>query len=93
VGGWQNAHYVEQYLANHHNPMTGETIAQAFRVRYQYLKSQGLEAGAIMSCLYEDITGVGVVPPVRQVAAQALLAYLFESCDIFENVAAEEAAQ
>jgi hypothetical protein len=86
AGGWQNTHFVQEYLDGHPEPMTGETIAQAFRVRYQYLKSQGLEPGETMSSLYEDITGMGAVTPARQVAAQSLLAYLFESCDIFESV-------
>jgi len=45
-----------------------------------------------MSALYEDITGIGVVLPARQVAAQALLAYLFESCDIFESPVAKVAS-
>ena len=56
-----------------------------FRVRYEYLKAQGLASGAVMSGLYEMVTGIGIVPPERQVAAQALLAFLFESCDIFED--------
>jgi hypothetical protein len=86
VGGWQNAHLVEQYFAQHYDPLTGERMAQNFRGRYQYLKSQHLEAAAIMSFLYEEITGIGSVTPARQVAAQALLAHLFESCDIFESV-------
>jgi len=84
AGGWQNAHLVEQYLRQHHDVMIGERIARSFRVRYQYFKAQNLDSGSIMSSLYEGITGVGIVPPARQVAAQALLAYLFESCDIFE---------
>jgi hypothetical protein len=83
-GGWQNAHLVEQYFRQHHDPMVGERIALRFRLRYCYFKEQGLDPGAIMSCLYEDITGIGLIAPARQVAAQALLAYLFESCDIFE---------
>lgn len=85
AGGWQNAHLVGQYFARHHEPMIGERIAQRFRVRYQYLKAQNLSPGTIMSGLYEDITGIGAVSPARQVASQALVAYLFESCDIFEN--------
>jgi hypothetical protein len=33
ANGWQNAHLVNQYLARHHDPLTGERIAQALRVR------------------------------------------------------------
>jgi hypothetical protein len=86
AGGWQNAHYVSAYLNRHHDPLIGEKIAQIFRDRYQYLKTQNLQPGAIMSALYEMVTGIGNVTPSRQVAAQALLAFLFESCDIFEDV-------
>jgi hypothetical protein len=43
AGGWQNTHFVQEYLDRHPNPMTGETIAQAFRVQYEYLKTQGLD--------------------------------------------------
>lgn len=84
-GGWQNAHLVSEYLQRHRDPLIGEEIAQVFRVRYQYLRAQHLPPGAIMSSLYEMVTGQGTVHPARQVAAQALLAYLFESCDIFED--------
>jgi hypothetical protein len=84
AGGWQNAHLVERYLAQRHDPLTGQRIAGQFRSRYEYFRSQGLVPGTIMSSLYEDITGFGIVAPARQVAAQALLAHLFESCDIFE---------
>lgn len=87
-GGWQNAHIVASYLDRHHNALIGETIAQLFSARYQYLKSQKLAPASIMDGLYEYVTGIGSVAPARQVAAQALLAHLFESCDIFENVSA-----
>jgi len=88
-GGWQNAHLVGEYLAKRHDPMTGEKIAQIFRNRYSYLKSQKLQPTAIMSSLYEMVAGTGTVSAPRQVAAQALLAYLFESCDIFEDDASK----
>lgn len=89
-GGWQNAHIVASYLDQHHDALIGETIAQLFSARYQYLKSQDLEPASIMDGLYEYVTGIGSVAPARQVAAQALLAHLFESCDIFENLSAGE---
>jgi len=38
-----------------------------------------------MSGLYEMVAGIGNVTASRQVAAQAVLAFLFESCDIFED--------
>jgi len=85
AGGWQNAHHVAAYLNGHYDPLTGERIAQLFRNHYRYLKAQKLQPSAIMAELYEMITGIGNVTPARQVAAQAILAFLFESCDIFED--------
>jgi hypothetical protein len=84
-GGWQNAHLVTSYIDRHNDPLIGERIAQVFRIRYEYLKSQHLTPRAIMLGLYDLVTGVGSVSPPRQVAAQAILAYLFENCDIFES--------
>jgi hypothetical protein len=87
AGGWQNAHHVAAYLTRHHDPMMEQKIAQVLGARYQYLKTQDLAPGAIMTSLYELVTGAatGSITPARQVAAQALLAFLFESCDIFED--------
>ncbi len=83
--GWKNAYYVAEYFDRHHEPLIGERIAFIFRERYQYLRAQALSAEEIMDWLYEFVVGIGSVSPARQVAAQALLAHLFESCDIFEN--------
>jgi hypothetical protein len=84
-GGWQNTDLVTTYLDRHRDPLVGERVAQVFRVRYRYLRDQHLSPGAIMTALYEFVAGIGTIPPSRQVAAQALLAFLFESCDIFED--------
>lgn len=85
AGGWKNAHLVGQYFDRHRDPLTGERIAKLFRDKYEYLKSQHLAPGDIMVSLYELVTGIGNVPPQKQVAAQSLLAFLFENCDIFER--------
>lgn len=85
AGGWKNAHLVGQYFDRHPDPLTGERIAKLFRERYKYLKAQLLSPGDIMASLYELVTGIGSVPPQKQVAAQSLLAFLFENCDIFER--------
>jgi hypothetical protein len=84
-GGWQNSHHVSEYLNHHPDPLTGERVAGVFRDRYSYLRAQNLHPGATMLTLYEDLVGIGRVPAERQVAAQAILAFMFESCDIFED--------
>jgi hypothetical protein len=83
----QNAPYVKQYFEQHPEPEIGERLAKAFSQRYTALKQEHLSPGAIMDRLYEQITGIGSVSAHRQVAAQALLGYLFDSCDIFEDQA------
>ena len=84
ASGWQTAHHVGAYFARHPDPLTGERVAQQFRERYAYLRAQGLQVQVIMVNLYEMIVGKGIVPVERMIAAQALLAHLFESCDILE---------
>ena len=81
----QNAPYVKQYFERHPRPETGEKLAKIFAERYTTLKQEHLTPGVIMDRLYEQITGTGSVSAQRQVAAQALLAYLFDACDIFED--------
>lgn len=83
--GFRNAPHVRDYIDQHPDPELGTRLAKVFKGRYEDLKLQGLKPNAIMRPLYEGITGVGSVSPERQVAAQALLAYLFEACDIFED--------
>ena len=83
--GMQNAGYVQQYIDEHHDPEVGERLAKIFGDQYRSLKHEGLAPGEIMNKLYELVTGVGSVTAQRQVAAQALLSHLFESCDIFED--------
>jgi len=81
----QNAPYVKQYFDEHPEPETGENVAKIFKERYLALKQENLLPGSVMDQLYEQITGIGSVTAQRQVAAQAVLAYLFDACDIFEE--------
>jgi hypothetical protein len=83
--GWQGTALVGQYFSRHPDPTLGDTIAKVFRREYESLKMQGLAPGAIMSSLFELMTGVGHVLPVQQHSALVLLAFLFENCDIFER--------
>lgn len=85
IAASQNGPYVRRYLEQHADPEIGDKLAKIFSERYRELKQQNLEPGTIMDNLYEQITGIGRVSTQRQVAAQALLGYLFDSCDIFED--------
>lgn len=84
-GGWMNAHLVATYFERHPDPLTGDKVASVFRTKYEYYKAQNLAPAEIMAALFELVTGIGNVLPQQQVATQALLAYLFENCDIFER--------
>lgn len=85
TAGMQNSSHVDTYFSRHPQAMMGEHVAQRFRERYAYLRSQELAAPAIMANLFEMIVGAGLADAHRVVAAQALLAHLFESCDVLED--------
>jgi hypothetical protein len=87
-----NTEHVADYFGSHVDTERGIKVAATFKARYKTLDAQGLAPGAIMTALYDDIVGVGVVPNERAVAAHALLAYLFEACDIFKDKPVEVAA-
>ena len=74
------------------DPLTGERIVQTFRARYIHLKLQRLPSDKILSELvlftggYSDHYKGGAVEAQRHEAAvAAVLSYLFEQCDIFED--------
>ncbi|WP_201861413.1 ABC-three component system protein [Microvirga soli] len=85
LSGFRNTPHVRYYIDQHPDAELGTRLAKIFRDRYEDLNMQGLSPNAIMRSLYEGVTGIGSVTPERQVAAHALLAYLFEACDIFED--------
>jgi hypothetical protein len=80
-----NAKIVEGYFGRHHDTQRGPKIAAIFTGRYRLLKAQELSPNSIMGNLYEGIVGIGTVTNDRIVAAQAVLAFLFDACDIFED--------
>jgi hypothetical protein len=85
TGGWMNTSLLIERFAQPDPPLLGDRIAKLFSAKYEYFKAQGLAPGAIMAALFDFVTGIGHVPPQQQVAAQALLAYCFENCHIFER--------
>ena len=81
--GRRKVRLVETYFQKCTPVELGERIAEAFRERYTELKALGLSPDRIFMYLqrYAGFRG----EPKRQVAGMAVLAYLFDSCDIFED--------
>lgn len=81
--GRRRARLVETFFQKAEPVELGEKIAEAFRKHYAYLKSLELSPDQTFMHL-QKFAGVGGTPK-RQAAAMAVLAYLFDSCDIFED--------
>ncbi|HXW71009.1 MAG TPA: ABC-three component system protein [Methylocella sp.] len=76
---------VQDFFDRWPDPSFGEDIAEAFRTRYQSLKSVGLSADQIFGELQAFAGGMDGEPS-HQGAVLAVLSYFFERCDIFEEV-------
>ncbi|MGR9281443.1 ABC-three component system protein [Rhizobium johnstonii] len=88
--GRRKSNLVDTFFRKSPRPDLGERIAEAFRTRYAELKALDLPADTIFKHL-QDYAGFNGEPK-RQGAAMAVLAYFFDSCDIFEDpVASVEA--
>lgn len=89
--GRRKSPLVDTFFRKSPRPDLGERIAEAFRKRYAELKALDLPADNIFKHL-QDYAGFNG-DPKRQGAALAVLAYFFDSCDIFEDpVVTEEDA-
>jgi len=83
--GRRKSSLVDTFFRKSPRPDLGERIAEAFRMRYAELKALDLPADTIFKHL-QDYAGFNGEPK-RQGAALAVLAYFFDSCDIFEDPA------
>jgi hypothetical protein len=81
--GRRKSSLVDTFFRKSPRPDLGESIAEAFRTRYAELKALDLPADVIFKHL-QDYAGFNGEPK-RQGAALAVLAYFFDSCDIFED--------
>ena len=76
-------HLVKRFFEFHPRPNFGEKIAEAFRGRYRELKDSGQLPDDIFVGLQRATGAQGSAK--GQVAALAVLSYLFDRCDIFED--------
>ena len=81
-----NAFAVGNYLLGRPDLNDGDRVARAFRQKYEDLKGQDISPNSIFQELYVFAAGPGEVSIKRQVAVDSILSYLFDRCDIFEDV-------
>lgn len=84
--GMLKARLVAQFFNQHHDPRFGDALAYSFNKRYLELRHAGLPPDDIFWELRAYAGVNDAKSDHEQAAALAVLAHLFEECDIFERV-------
>jgi hypothetical protein len=87
--GLQRAPHVARYFSTHHDPRYGDAIAASFRGRYDELTRLGYAGDELFWELERFAGGRHAGSPREASAALAVLAHLFEQCDIYERPGSE----
>ena len=88
--GMQKSPLVMQFFDNWKNPVYGEQIASAFKSQYVFLRdaTPALHPNEIYGELETWAGGVVNTTPSHKAAVLAVMAYLFDKCEIFEDAQA-----
>jgi hypothetical protein len=92
--GMQKSLLVTQFFNNWKNPSYGEQIALAFKSEYFTLReaTPRLHPDEIFGRLESWAGGMADTTPTHKAAVLAVMAYLFDKCEIFEDAQAVGAA-
>ena len=82
--GMQKSSLVGRFFSTWHDPQFGDRIARAFRSRYEELKRNNILGDEAFLELWRFAGGATRREPRIEAAVLAVLAFLFEACDIFE---------
>lgn len=88
--GMQKSPLVMQFFDNWKNPVYGEQIASAFKSQYVALRdaTPARHPDEIFGQLESWAGGVVNTTPIHRAAVLAVMAYLFDKCEIFEDAQA-----
>lgn len=84
--GMEKAQLVGEFFDKWHDPQYGDRIAATFRAKYLSLRSRQvpLTGDEMFETLHDWASGTAVRTSAQRVAVLAVLAFLFEQCEIFE---------
>jgi hypothetical protein len=83
--GMTRSDVVAQYFIYHHDPTYRDGVAERFRLHYQELRSKSLAPDRIFDELRSFVGGPFLGTAEHDAAVLAILAYFFETCDVFER--------
>ena len=90
--GLTRSEMIRDYYRGQADPMVRDRHAKLFRREYEALRAKGRSPDQILSELQDFVGGPYRGSPRLEAAVVAVLAYYFESCDIFDPVEPGEAA-
>ncbi len=82
--GSRKGKLVKKLFAEWHDPQLGDRIAKAFRSRYEELRASNIVADEAFFELWKFAGGGSQKSIDHEAAVLAVLAFLFEECEIFE---------
>lgn len=85
--GRRKSPLVGDFFARFPDPQLGDEVVQSFREKYQELKAMGREPDRVFQDLMIFAGGDRLEDTGHQAGVLAVLAYLFDQCDIFESSA------
>jgi hypothetical protein len=88
--GMRKSKLVEDFFNSYYDPSFGDEVAEKFKKQYTLLKQSGLPPDIIFMEVQKFAGGNQGGTPGHEAAVLAVLAYLFENCDIFERMPSKE---
>ncbi|WP_300159885.1 ABC-three component system protein [Solidesulfovibrio sp.] len=85
--GMRKSPLVKDFFDHYFNPVYGEQIASAFKNKYEELKAviPRLHPDSIFGAIETWAGGTENITPNHKAAVLAVMAYLFDRCEIFED--------
>jgi hypothetical protein len=83
--GMRKANLVRELFQSHRDPRYGDIVAADFKEKYQEIRRSTIDPDEIFHELQTFAAGDSRSNPGVECATLAVLAYLFEECEIFER--------